>query len=118
MINALNLGLRFVLEILALTALGYWGFTAGGETAQRMFLGLGTPLLFAVIWAVFRVPGDGGPPVVEVSGPIRLFIEILLFGSAVWLLARAGQERLAIALFGALLIHYGLAYERLLRLLG
>jgi protein involved in polysaccharide export with SLBB domain len=55
--NPLNLALRFVLEIVALIAVGYWGWTAATGVLGYV-LAIGLPLLAAVFWGTFRVPGD------------------------------------------------------------
>ncbi|HEU4862451.1 MAG TPA: DUF2568 domain-containing protein, partial [Candidatus Limnocylindria bacterium] len=57
------LGLHFLLELVALFAVGYWGWTAH-DGAQRWVWATALPLLLATVWAVFRVPGDGGDPIV------------------------------------------------------
>jgi hypothetical protein len=117
MLHALNLALRFVLELLALVAVGYWVFTLSAPLGVRLIGGLGLPLLLATVWAVFRVPGDGGEPVVVVSRAVRLGLEGLVLGSAVALLLAAGPSRLAGAFALVLLLHYGLDHQRVATLL-
>jgi hypothetical protein len=117
MLQALNLALRFLLELLALVAVGYWGFTLPAPLGLRMLAGLGLPLLLATAWAVFRVPGEGGKPIVAVSGHVRLFLEGAVFGTAVALLVAAGAPRLAGAFALVLLLHYALDYQRVTSLL-
>ena len=114
MISAANLVLRFILEILALVAAGYWGFVAFGSWPVRILAGVGVALLMAAAWGTFRVPGDGGPPIVTVSGRTRLALEFAFFALAVWLLAMAGQGRLAVIFAVVLVIHYAVGYERTL----
>lgn len=114
MLQALNLALRFVLELLAV---GYWGFTLSAPLGLRMLAGLGLPLLLATAWAVFRVPGDGGEPIVAVSGSVRLLPEAAVFGTALALLVAAGAPRLAAAFVLVLLLHYGLDHQRVANLL-
>lgn len=50
MFTVIHLGLRFVLEIILLFSLGYRGFHAGQGVWLSIILGLGLPLLTAVIW--------------------------------------------------------------------
>jgi hypothetical protein len=45
-----NLALRFILELCVLVALRYWGFQTGKGLFLKIVLGIGTPLLIAVIW--------------------------------------------------------------------
>ena len=118
MLRIANLGLRFILEILALVAVGYWGFASFSSLGLRLLFGIGLPLLLATLWAVFRVPGDGGPPLVAVNGPVRLLIEALVFGSAVGFLAAAGEGGLAATLALVLVLHYAADAPRVLMLLG
>lgn len=114
--NPLNLGLRFVLELAALAALGYWGWSAN-QGIWRFLVGIGAPLLAAVLWGALRVPGDPGEAPIAVPGPVRLALELGIFGAAVWLLAAAGQVRLAWILGGVVALHYLLSYDRIVRLL-
>jgi len=75
-IKQLNLGVRFLLEILALIILGYWGFKTQHGTILKVVIGIGAPLLFAVIWGMFGAPkarfGLRGFPF--------LFLELIVFG--------------------------------------
>ena len=50
LIKSVNLALRFLLELCALGALGYWGFKTGSTTSSKIGLGLGVPLVAAVVW--------------------------------------------------------------------
>jgi hypothetical protein len=54
--NPLNLAVRFLLEIAALFAIGYCGWS-WGRGAFRSGLANGGPLSAAVIWGVFAVVG-------------------------------------------------------------
>ncbi|MEV8314922.1 YrdB family protein [Streptomyces sp. NPDC059900] len=53
---AANEVLAFLLELAALGFLSWWGFGAGHEGALRILLGVGTPLLAIVVWALFAAP--------------------------------------------------------------
>jgi hypothetical protein len=52
-IKGANLALRFLLELCALGALGYWGFKTGGGLIAKIGLGIGAPLVAAVVWGTF-----------------------------------------------------------------
>jgi hypothetical protein len=114
--NPINLALRFFLELAALYCMGYWGWTRHAGLL-RYLLAIGLPLLAAVIWGVFRVPGDGGPPRVRVSGVIRFLIEILFFGFATWGLFAAGATTAGWVFGGLTLFHYIISYDRVTWLL-
>jgi Protein of unknown function (DUF2568) len=56
LINGANLLLRFLLELCALGALGYWGFKTGSVTSTKVVLGVGAPLVAAVVRGTFLSP--------------------------------------------------------------
>jgi hypothetical protein len=56
-IKLANLALRFLLELCALAALAYWGFKTGESAVAKIGLGIGAPLLAAVLWGTFVAPG-------------------------------------------------------------
>jgi hypothetical protein len=112
-----GLTLHFVLELCALAALVYWGFQTGGEWLVRVILGIGIPLLAAFAWGTFRVPNDPGRAPVPVPGPLRLLLELAVFGAATAGLAGAGRPSLAWAFALAVVINYALMYDRLVWLL-
>lgn len=117
--NPLNLAIRFILEIVALVAIGYWGWTRGSG-AVRYLLTIGLPLLAAVMWGVFAVPGDrsrSGSAPVPVPGWLRLSLELGLFGFAVWGLYDAGAATAAWLLGAVVVVHYAVSYDRILWLL-
>ena len=114
--NPINLLLRFLLELAALFAIGYWGWTRH-EGIWVPVLGIGLPLIAAAIWGIFRVPGDPREAPVAVAGPVRLLIEAVFFISAVALLAAANQPAAATVLGVLLVLHYLASYDRVLRLL-
>ena len=60
-IAALNAGLRFLLELAGIAALGIWGWTVAGDSTLRFVLGLGAPLLLIVLWAAFIAPRSRSP---------------------------------------------------------
>lgn len=85
-----NLALRFFLELCALAALGYWGFLTGKGWVMKIGLGVGAPVLIAVIWGMFGPPGAS----VKLSAPLHLFLELLIFGLAAIALYVAGKHGL------------------------
>ncbi len=92
-----NLGLRFLLELLILVILGYWGFKTGTTPATRTLLGIGSPVLFAVVWGILMAPKS----TMQLSPPWFYIVEVVLFALAILALYSAGKTNLAIA-FGAL----------------
>jgi hypothetical protein len=86
-----NLALRFGLELCMLAALGYWGFRLEASWPIRLGLGIGTPLLAAIVWGTFLSP----KATVPLSAGWRLLLELIVFGCAIVALYAAGQPRLA-----------------------
>jgi hypothetical protein len=118
--HPVNLALRFLLEIATSLAIGYWGWHRASG-AVRYLPAIAMPLAAAVIWGTFRVPGDpsaSGDAPVPVPGPVRLLMELALFGFAVWGLLSEGAVALG-AILGALaLLHYLTSYDRVRWLLS
>jgi len=114
--NPANLALRFLLELAGLAALGYWGW-ATHDGAARWAWTAGLVVGAAAVWGVFRVPGDGGPPVVAVSGRVRLLIEAAVFGGATAALVAAGQTTLGVVFAAMVVAHYAASYDRIARFL-
>jgi hypothetical protein len=93
-LKAVNLGVRFVLELCALAALAYWGRRAGDRTLVKVVLAVGAPLAAAIVWGLFVAPKATFDP----GAGVRLVLEVLVIGCAVVGLAAAGRIRLGLAL--------------------
>ena len=111
--HPINLALRFILEVSALFSVGYWGWT-GHQGLLRPVLAFGLPLLMAVIWAVCRVDGDGGKPLIVVKGIFRLILELVFFAFASAALFYSSQIQLAILFVIIVIVHYITSYDRFL----
>jgi hypothetical protein len=114
--NPINLGIRFLLELAALAALAYWGWTQH-TGILRYLLAIGLPSLAAVMWGTFRVPADAsanGKAPVPVAGWLRLSLELVFFTSAAWCLFDAGAMFAGYIFSGVALIHYLVSYDRIL----
>ncbi len=112
--NPFNLALRFVLEMIALVSVGIFGyhFFEGGLGVLAAIL---LPLAFAITWGVFAVRGDpsrSGKTVANTPGPVRLVLELLLFGLAVIALLLLGYKLPGLVFGIAILIHYALSLDR------
>ena len=113
--NPINLALRFLLELAALSAIGYWGWTQH-DGALRFILTIGLPLLAAILWGTFAVPDDpsrSGKAPVPVRGIIRLLLELAFFAIATWLLFDARQLSSGRILGVVVLTHYLISYDRI-----
>jgi hypothetical protein len=87
----LNLGLRFVLEICLIVALAYSGLHISQNSMLKWILCLLLPVLAATIWGRYIAPRASHP----LKRPVRLAVELLLFGSAIVLLYLVGQKAAA-----------------------
>lgn len=91
-VKGLLLAVRFGLELAALVALGYWGFKTGDGTPMELILGLGAPLVAAVLWGLFVSPKARFQ-----APPLKAVFELVVFGAAALALLGADQTALAIA---------------------
>jgi hypothetical protein len=92
-LRGVTLTVRFLCELAMLAALAYWGFTVGDGIGAGV-LGLGAPLVAAVVWGTWVAPKARWP----VPIPTRVVIELVLFGAAAGALAVAGQPLAAVVL--------------------
>jgi len=120
-----NLILRSFLLIVSLVVIGQWGWQqrAGSSEWIRYALALGLPLLFFAVWTVFKDKDadEGDQPnrfSIPVSGGVRLALELLLFGAAVWAANANGTVTLGLALFLSVLLHYFWSADRISKLLN
>ena len=103
----LNLGLRFVLEIAMLVALGWTGAELTSSLVADVALAVLLPLAAAGVWGVWVAPKAPR----RLSDPGRLLVELVLFGAAVAGLLYSGHAVLAVVL--ALLVVANIAVLRL-----
>ncbi len=115
--NPLNLAVRFGLEIAALVAMAIWGWKQH-HAPWKLILAIGIPLLAAAIWGIFRVDNDPGKAPVVVPGIVRLLIEGVFFAAALWMWKDMGYTRTFWIMLALLVLHYGVSYDRVLRMLG
>jgi hypothetical protein len=93
-IMSFSLLVAFLLELAVLAAVGYWGFKAGPNLVTKLLAGIGTPVLFAVIWGIFGSPGAP----VALNGLARAIFEVCWFGAGVAALAASAAMLPAILL--------------------
>jgi len=90
--------LRFVLELLLLASVGYFGFTFAGIGGWA--LGLGLPVVVIAIWGAFVAPRAAR----RLEDPARLVLELVLFALGMGALAAVGQWPWGVALFAVFAI--------------
>ena len=101
LLKSFNLALAFGLELCLLVAVGYWGVTVGPTTLLKLVLGLGAPVIIAVIWGVFMAPASAQ----RLRQPWRLVVALVLFGLGSAALYGARQPILAAVLLLALVVN-------------
>lgn len=117
--HPVNLMLRFLLEIAAITAVGIWGWKLGQDWDRFLWVCL-LPILLMSIWGVFAVPDDpsrSGNAPVAVRGWLRLLIELAIFTFATWVLYDIGFLFTSMLFAGICLLHYIASYDRVIWLL-
>ena len=113
--NPINLAFRFLLEVASLIAVSMWGWKQH-DGWLRIVLVIVLPVAFAIIWGTFAVPNDpsrSGNAPVPVSGLVRIVLEFLFFGCAVWMLYNMRTAQLSLILVISVLVHYIISYDRL-----
>ncbi|WP_455383144.1 YrdB family protein [Salinispira pacifica] len=90
--KSLNLLLRFLLEIAMLVGFAYWGFTVSGSAAVGVLLGLGAPVVAALMWWLFMAPRAP----YRLEGAPFAVAELAFFGLAVAAVYAAGLHSAAI----------------------
>ena len=75
-----------------LAALGYWGLQTGATPGMKFLLGLGAPLLAALVWGGFVAPKARR----RLEDPSRLLVELVIFGLAIGSLFVVAKTELAL----------------------
>ena len=110
-----NLAQRFGLELGALTGLAVaaWHFSSG---AMRWIAVIAVPIVAAVIWGTFNElndPSRSGVAPVEVSGWVRLGVELLVLGGGALAIALSGRSTVAIGFAVLVAVHYAASTSRI-----
>lgn len=90
-LKSINVAVRFLLELCVLASVGYWGFKNGSGIIIKILLGIGTPLLIAIIWGMFGAPKAN----FHLQGLVLLALELVVFGSGVAALIATEKHALA-----------------------
>ncbi|MFJ8263582.1 YrdB family protein [Rummeliibacillus sp. NPDC094406] len=90
-LEMMNLGLRFILELTGLILYGYWGFQTGNTHIQKGILSISIPLSIAVIWALFGSPKANIP----LPATAHFILEMIIFLLPVLLLISLGKVAVA-----------------------
>jgi hypothetical protein len=90
-VGGVHAAVRFLLEMGALVAYGYWGVRAVPGTTS-LVLGVGIPLVVATLWAVFAAPKSPR----RLAGRRLVAFEAAVFGGAALALVAAGRPILGV----------------------
>ncbi len=107
MIGALkgtNLAVAFLLEIVALVAFAFWGWTMGSNDVTRLLLAIALPVVAALLWGAFLSP----KPEFQLPFAIVMFAQFAFFVLAVFALWGSGHPLAAVVTAAVLLINRGL----------
>ncbi|RAO37493.1 hypothetical protein PSN13_01475 [Micromonospora saelicesensis] len=97
--------LAFLLELVALAVLGYWGFKTDSAVPVRVTLAVGAPLLAAIAWGLFASPkATIALPLIGV-----LVVKALVFGSATLALNAVGNRLIATSFAVVVVINIAIA---------
>jgi len=105
-VDGQTLTVRFLLELAALAALGWWGVRTGDTAVAKIALGAGAPLGAAVVWGVFVSP----KATVPVPGAVHVALQVLVFGAAAVALLALRETTAAEVFAAAVVVNTGLFY--------
>jgi hypothetical protein len=101
-----NLSVRFIVELVGVCSVGYWGFTASDDTVIRLALAIGGVAGFAVVWGLLLAP-TARSGLTAVQKDVLGTIVLLMAAGA---LAMAGQPTAALIYAAVLLVNAGLLF--------
>lgn len=113
------LGLRFLLEVCALVCFGLWGWRRAPGRLRYLAV-IAIPVAVAFAWGDFATAGDAarsGETTFDTPGPLRLLLELAVFGGAWAALRHSGMRRAAHWFLAVLVLYHLAAYDRVLWLL-
>ncbi|MGW4356442.1 YrdB family protein [Nocardia sp. NPDC004582] len=105
--STLNFTLAFVLELVAVGALAYWGVRTGRSRTAKILRGVGMAVAVVVLWGMFAAPeASFSVPVAAVA------TKVLVFGGAAAGLWRLGYRKVAVlfplvVIANLAVIHFG-----------
>ena len=100
-----NVGLRAVMELGVIIALGYWGYNTDEGGAMKILLSVGAPLIGFGVWGLVDFRNAGA-----FAEPLRLIEEFVISGLAAFAWYIAGAQSLGWALGIVSIVHHVLVY--------
>ena len=71
----IHLAIRFFMELAVLIFIGYWGFTIDGNILTKGLVGIGGPLVIALLWGAFVAP----KATYSINSLGKIMIEVAIF---------------------------------------
>jgi hypothetical protein len=99
-------GIALPTGVVRLGRIGCWGFQTGQGLFAKIGLGIGTPLVAAVVWGLLGAPGSSW----QLHDPWHLVLEVVIFGAAVLALFAAGKRALGLAFALVFVLNRALMY--------
>lgn len=106
--KALNLLLRFLLELCALYAMGYVGYHLVEGEAAKLALCIAAPIGFAILWWLFAAHKAKFPP----PQPFKAIVGAVLLEVTPGVMAWAGQGLWAAVVAVLIVVNSSLVYLR------
>lgn len=100
-----NLGVAFLLELLAILILAYWGFTFSASKILSISLGVLVPILLIIIWSIWCAPSSA----YRLEGIGLILLKCLLFGSIVLCLININHLLLALIFALTVILNLGVS---------
>jgi hypothetical protein len=103
--KAANLALAFLLELVAVGAFAYWGFTTT-TSPLNIVLAVGLAVVSIVLWGIFAAPKSSR----RLKGNALLAFKLVFFALAALALILAGSEMLGVVFAVLVVVNLILAY--------
>ena len=104
--DLVNLAVRFLVELVGVAFIGYWGFTASDNTFVRVLLGAGAVVVFVVIWGAFLAPNASSGLSTAQKNVLGTLVLLIAAGA----FAAAGQPAAALVFAVVVLINAALLF--------
>jgi hypothetical protein len=106
LLKGINLALSFLLELVAVAAFAYWGFTISDSGTLNVVLGIGLAVASIVLWGIYAAPKSER----RLRGGALIAFKLVFFALAVIALISAGSTTLGIILAATVVVNLVLAY--------
>ena len=84
--RSLNLGFRFILELVVLASMLLWGFSSSDNLLIQLVLGIGAAAAVIAVWGTFVAPKAAR----RLEDPMRVALEVVVFGAGALALIASG----------------------------